>query len=110
MPLLTNSALAVELPHDYVAWALTTLFLRASGHFNTNLACRTGVLVRRLLSRIGKAEPLLNLLAKLVICSSTECGAERNHQWEIDYGRCEQSACGFPRSLDHEFQTKVQES
>ena len=32
----------------YVAWALTTLFLRSSGHFNTDPACRTGVLVRRL--------------------------------------------------------------
>src|ERR1035438_10459458 len=29
-------------------WALTTLFLRSSGHFNTDPACRTGVLVRRL--------------------------------------------------------------
>jgi hypothetical protein len=37
-----------ELPHGYVAWALTTLFLRSSGHFNTDPACRTGVLVRRL--------------------------------------------------------------
>ena len=30
-----------ELPHRYVAWALTTLFLRSSGHFNTDPACRT---------------------------------------------------------------------
>jgi hypothetical protein len=37
-----------ELPHGYVAWALTALFLRSSGHFNTDLARRTGVLVRRL--------------------------------------------------------------
>jgi transposase len=37
-----------ELPHGYVAWALKTLFLRSSGHFNTDPACRTGVLVRRL--------------------------------------------------------------
>jgi hypothetical protein len=37
-----------ELPHAYVAWALTTLFFRSSGHFNTDPACRTGVLVRRL--------------------------------------------------------------
>jgi hypothetical protein len=27
-----------ELPHGYVAWALTTLFLQSSGHFNTDLA------------------------------------------------------------------------
>jgi hypothetical protein len=27
----------------YVAWALTTLFLRSSGNFNTDAACRTGV-------------------------------------------------------------------
>jgi hypothetical protein len=32
----------------YVAWALTTLFLRSSGHYNTDPSCRTGVLVRRL--------------------------------------------------------------
>ena len=32
----------------YVAWALTTLFLWSSGHFNTDPPCRTGVLVRRL--------------------------------------------------------------
>src|SRR5579864_765109 len=37
-----------ELPHGYVAWALTTLFLRSSGDFNTDPAFRTGVLVRRL--------------------------------------------------------------
>src|SRR6266581_3653839 len=37
-----------ELPHGYVAWTLTTLFLRSSGHFNIDPACRTGVLVRRL--------------------------------------------------------------
>jgi hypothetical protein len=37
-----------ELPLVYVAWALTTLFLRSSGHFNTDPTCRTGVLVRRL--------------------------------------------------------------
>jgi hypothetical protein len=36
-----------ELPHGYAAWALTTLFLRSSGQFNTDPACRTGVLVRR---------------------------------------------------------------
>src|SRR5208337_3614097 len=42
-----------ELPHGYVAWALTTLFLRSSGHFNTDPACRTGVLVRRLPFRVG---------------------------------------------------------
>ena len=34
----------------YVAWALIALFLRSSGHFNTDPACRTGVLVRRLRS------------------------------------------------------------
>ena len=32
----------------YVAWALTTLLLPSSGHFNTDIVCRTGVLVRRL--------------------------------------------------------------
>src|ERR1035437_443547 len=37
-----------ELRRGYVAWALTTLFLRSSAHFNTDPACRTGVLVRRL--------------------------------------------------------------
>ena len=37
-----------ELPHGYVAWALATLFSRSSGHYNTDPACRTGVLVRRL--------------------------------------------------------------
>ena len=31
-----------------VAWVLTTLFLRSSGHFNIDPARRTGVLVRRL--------------------------------------------------------------
>jgi hypothetical protein len=39
---------------------LTTLFLRSSGHFSTDPACRTGVLVRRLrwtgaLVRLGLA-------------------------------------------------------
>ena len=38
------------LPHGYVAWALTILFLRSSGHFNTDPAIRTGGLVRRLRS------------------------------------------------------------
>src|SRR6202050_2872450 len=38
----------VEPALVYVAWALTTLFLRSSGHFNTDPACRAGVLVRRL--------------------------------------------------------------
>jgi hypothetical protein len=38
------------LPLVYVAWALTTLFLLSSGHFNTDAACRTGVLLRRLRS------------------------------------------------------------
>jgi len=38
------------LPLVYVAWALTTLILLSSGHFNTDTACRTGVLVRRLRS------------------------------------------------------------
>src|SRR5208337_2602254 len=40
-----------EPPHGYVAWALTTLFLRSSRHFNTDPTRRTGVLVRRLRSR-----------------------------------------------------------
>ena len=37
-----------ERLHGYVAWALTTLFLRSSGRFNTDPACQTAVLVRRL--------------------------------------------------------------
>ena len=37
-----------ELPHGYVVRVLATLFLRSSGKFNTDPACRTGVLVRRL--------------------------------------------------------------
>jgi hypothetical protein len=37
-----------ELPLVYVAWALTALFLRSSGHFNTDPATRTDVFVRRL--------------------------------------------------------------
>src|ERR1019366_1394070 len=41
--------LTPEPPRVYVAWALTTLFLGSSRHFNTDPACRTGVLVRRLL-------------------------------------------------------------
>ena len=36
----------------YVAWALTTLFLQSSEHFNTDPAVRTGVLVRHLLLTI----------------------------------------------------------
>ena len=37
-----------ELPHGYVAWALTTQLLRSSGYSNTDAAIRTGGLVRRL--------------------------------------------------------------
>jgi hypothetical protein len=37
-----------ELPPVSVAWRLTTRFLRSSGHFNTDPAPRTGLLVRRL--------------------------------------------------------------
>jgi hypothetical protein len=37
-----------ELPLVCVAWRLTTRFLRSSGHFNTDPAPRTGLLVRRL--------------------------------------------------------------
>src|SRR5271169_4562317 len=32
--------IVAELPLVYVAWALTTLFLRSSGQFNTDPACR----------------------------------------------------------------------
>ena len=39
----------------YVAWALTTLFLQSSGHFNTDPAIRTGALVRRLQTKERKA-------------------------------------------------------
>src|SRR5450755_674178 len=51
-----------ELPHGYVGWALTTLFLRSSGHFNTDPACRTGVLVRRLHRNIYKPEVIASRL------------------------------------------------
>jgi hypothetical protein len=37
-----------EAPHSYIAWALTALFLRSSGHCNTDPACRTRVLLRLL--------------------------------------------------------------
>jgi hypothetical protein len=40
----------------YVAWALTTLFLRSSGNFSTDPACRTGVLVRRLQEKLVAAQ------------------------------------------------------
>jgi hypothetical protein len=40
--------LSAELPLAYVAWALTTSFLRSSSYFNTDTSPRTGVLVKRL--------------------------------------------------------------
>jgi hypothetical protein len=38
IPLLTTQPPTAELQLVYVAWALTTLFLRSSGHFNTDPA------------------------------------------------------------------------
>ena len=31
-----QEAMLLDFPYGYVAWALTTLFLRLSGHFNTD--------------------------------------------------------------------------
>jgi len=44
-----NPPPTAELPLAYVAWALTTFFLRSSSYFNTDTSPRTGVLVKRLL-------------------------------------------------------------
>ena len=49
---LPSAASPGARPHVNVAWALTTLFLRSSGHFSTNPACPTGVLVRRLRTKL----------------------------------------------------------
>jgi hypothetical protein len=48
-----------EFSHGYVAWALTILFWRSSGHFNTDHACRTSVLVRRLRTMRVKLQQLV---------------------------------------------------
>jgi len=50
-----------ELPHEYVAWAVTTLFLRSSGHFNTDppveQVCWSDVYERVCYGRVmGKSE------------------------------------------------------
>jgi hypothetical protein len=47
-----------EAPHSYIAWALTALFLRSSGHCNTDPACRTRVLLRLLRVLRGAYTPL----------------------------------------------------
>jgi len=73
IPLLTNLAPTAELPHGYVAWALTTLFLRSSVHFNTDPACRTGVLVRLLPLNTEKHLPVLRVYCQIVLTHAQSC-------------------------------------